>query len=53
MRLVEVTLPWVRTMDQDTSNHNASHDESWDPHRMRIGKVDTSSTNTHVPAVLG
>ena len=39
-------------MDQDASNHwhNASQDESQDPHRMRIGRLDTVHPPlTHVP----
>jgi hypothetical protein len=31
MRLVQVALPWVRTMDQDTSNSSTSQDEPQDP----------------------
>jgi hypothetical protein len=32
-------------MDQDASNSNASQNESQDPHRMRTGRLDTSSAN--------
>ena len=38
-RLVEATLPWMRTMDRDTPN------SSQDPRRVRIEKQDTTSTN--------
>ena len=31
MQLVEVALPWVRTMDQDTSNSSMNQDEPQDP----------------------
>jgi hypothetical protein len=39
-QLVEAALPWVRTMDQDVSNSNASQGEPHDPHQMRIGRLE-------------
>ena len=38
-RLVEVPLPWARTMDQDTSNSSASQDEPPD----RLSNADSTS----------